>query len=97
MGTDGETFDAYLAEMISNYAMPIMELAFAETILDVWTVVPLPRGVLFLEHANNILQYWSEKGFSSRLTPDDFKQITGLDPAPIIHALRSPTPQAPVL
>lgn len=96
-GTDGETFDAYLAEMISTHAMPIMELAFAETILDVWTVVPLPRGVLFLEHANNILQDWSEKGLSSRLTPDDFKQITGLDPAPIIHALRSPTPQAPVL
>lgn len=96
VGTDGETFDTYLGEMIGNHAMPIIELAFAETILDVWTIVPLPRGVLFLEHANNILQDWGEKGFSSRLTPKDFKQITGLDPAPIIHVIRSPTSQAPV-
>ena len=97
VGTDGETFNTDLAEMISSHAMPIIELAFAETILDVWTVVPLPRGVLFLEHANNILKAWRENGFSGRLTPSDFKQITGLDPAPIIHALRSPTSQAPVL
>ncbi len=90
-GDDGETFDAVLSDLLDRYLMPIIELAFAESILDVWTLVPLPRGVAFLDHASKILQEWEENGVSSRLMPSDFHQITGLDPAPVLLALNSPT------
>jgi hypothetical protein len=95
-GDDGETFDTYLAELMERHALPIIELAFAESILDLWTVIPLPRGIKFLDHANQLLQEWADNGISSRLMPSDFKQITGLDPAPIIQAMQSPTSQTQV-
>ncbi|MBC7515564.1 MAG: hypothetical protein H7237_03875 [Alkalinema sp. FL-bin-369] len=90
-GDDGETFDAYLSNLMDRYLMPIVELAFAESIVDVWTSVPLPRGIAFLDHANKILQGWAENGVSSHLMPSDFQQITGLDPAPVLEALKAPT------
>lgn len=90
-GDDGETFEAYLSDLLDRYPTPIIELAFAESIVDVWTLVPLPRGIAFLDHANTILQEWEENGVSSRLMPLDFHQITGLDPAPVLQALTSPT------
>ena len=92
-GDDGETFDAYLAELMDRHALPIIELAFAESILDLWTVIPLPRGISFLDHAHQILQEWAENGVSSRLMPTDFQQITGLDPTPVIQALQKPASQ----
>lgn len=95
-GDDGETFDAYLAELMERHALPIIELAFAESILDLWTVIPLPRGIKFLDHTSQLLQEWADNGISSRLMPSDFKQITGLDPAPIIQALQLPTSQTQV-
>jgi hypothetical protein len=95
-GNDGETFDAYLAELMDGHDLPIIELAFAESILDLWTVIPLPKGILFLDHVHQLLQEWSDNGVSSRLMPSDFQQITGLDPAPIIQALQRPASQAPV-
>ncbi len=90
-GDDGETFEAYLCDLLDRYPMPIIELAFAESIVDVWTSVPLPRGIAFLDHANKILQEWEENGISSRLMPADFHQITGLDPTPVLQALNAPT------
>ncbi len=71
--------------------MPIIELAFVESIVDVWTSIPLPRGIAFLDHAHRILQEWEENGVSSRLMPTDFHQITGLDPAPVLQALNTST------
>jgi hypothetical protein len=93
-GDDGETFDAYLAELTDRYALPIIELAFAESILDLWTVIPLPRGIEFLDHASQLLQEWDDNGVSCRLMPTDFKQITGLDPAPVLLALQLPASKA---
>jgi hypothetical protein len=96
-GDDGETFEAYLCDLLDRYPMPIIELAFAESIVDVWTSVPLPRGIAFLDHANKILQEWEENGISSRLMPADFHQITGLDPTPVLQALHMVTASAPQL
>jgi hypothetical protein len=91
-GDDIEAFAGYLDELLQTYAMPLIELALAETLLDNWVNVPMRTGILFLQQTHDRLRNWETHSISSSLTPEDFQQITGLDPSPIFGASEFPPP-----
>ncbi|MBW4520577.1 MAG: hypothetical protein KME16_12850 [Scytolyngbya sp. HA4215-MV1] len=82
-GSEVETFDHYLSDLITSYPTPLVELALVETLLDSWLTVPLMRGSAFLKQAHQKLKNWKSQTIVTTLRPDQFHQITGLDPAPI--------------
>ncbi len=91
-GDDVEAFAGYLDELLQTYAMPLIELALAETLVDSWVNVPMQTGILFLQQAHDRLKKWDAHSISSSLTPETFQQITGLDPSPIFGASEFPPP-----
>jgi hypothetical protein len=82
-GSEVEEFNGYLSDLIKHYPTPLIELAFVETLLDHWLTVPLTRGSAFLKQAHQKLKTWESQTIVTTLRPDQFHQITGLDPAPI--------------
>ncbi len=105
-GTDEGAFEHYLADLLHAYPTPLIELALVETLVDCWVRLPLIRGCEFLAIAHDYLQDWedrlhplsSEQPVATTIAPEQFKQITGLDPAPIFgfggRLPRQPDPQA---
>ncbi len=91
-GDDIEAFAGYLDELLQAYALPLIELALAETLVDSWVNVPMPTGILFLQQTHDRLKNWETHSISSSLTPEEFQQITGLDPSPIFGASECPPP-----
>jgi hypothetical protein len=92
-GSDGEMFDDYLEELMQIYPLPLIELAIVETIVNSWLNVPLVKGSLFLTQAHQRLKSWAEsQPIISTLTPEQFQQITGLDPSTVFGA-ELPPPQ----
>lgn len=98
-GHDAEAFEHDLHLLFAHYPSPLIELALVETLVDGWLQVPLLRGGEFLAKAYELLQQWEEQALTrsdpvtrqraSTISPDQFQQITGLDPTPIFGSPRS--------
>ncbi|MGB3515139.1 MAG: hypothetical protein WBA43_01690 [Elainellaceae cyanobacterium] len=82
-GQEPFQFNAYLHDLFDAYQAPLIELALIETLVDCWASVPLVRGTDFLRRAHTMLHSWDEQPIISTLTPEQFSQISGLDPTPV--------------
>jgi hypothetical protein len=86
-------FDDYLEILMATYPWPLIELALVETLIKNWLQIPMVRGYEFLTQVHEHLQSWEEYALlqpesrpcaiASTVTPDQFQQITNLDPGPI--------------
>lgn len=98
-GHDQEAFEQDLQLLFAHYPSPLIELALVETLVDGWLQVPLLRGCEFLAKVFEQLQQWEEQSLlksasvtqqrANTISPDQFQQITGLDPTPIFGSARS--------
>lgn len=95
-GDEGNQFEAYLEELLQTYAYPLVELALVETLIDQWLTVPLKRGVEFLVQTHSKLRVWEHQPIVSTITPEQFQQISGLDPTPIFGTAELP-PISPIV
>lgn len=95
-GSETNPFDAYLEELLEIYSCPLIELALIETLIDNWLSIPLVRGIEFLTQAHNKLKAWETQPIISTITPDQFQQISGLDPTPIFGSAEVP-PACPIV
>ena len=103
-GKDTEAFDQDLHLLLDHYPSPLIELALVQTLVDGWLQVPLLRGCAFLTKAYELLKKWEEQAFlqgdsvtrelTSTISPEQFQQITGLDPAPIFGSASSSASQS---
>jgi hypothetical protein len=73
-------FAVVLEQLIDRYPQALVELALVETLVDFWSVLPLPRGTAFLGPLQDRLERWEIEPIDTRLTPTLFQQITQLDP-----------------
>jgi hypothetical protein len=92
-GNEGSQVDSYIEELFQTYPTPLIELALVETLVDLWVTVPLVRGLAFISLAQKKLQLWEHQPITSTITPAQFQQITGLDPAPIFGSAEFPPPR----
>ena len=105
-GSDAESFDHDLHLLLDHYPSPLIELALVQTLVSGWLQVPLLRGCAFLSKAYELLKQWEEQAFlqgdpvmrelASTISPEQFQQITGLDPTPIFGGDDRSTAQASV-
>jgi hypothetical protein len=86
-----EVFGLRLEALLDQHPAPLIELALVETLADSWVHVPPIKGLVFLEHTQSILNQWQEQPIFSTLTPEQFQQITGLDPAPVFGSNECPS------
>lgn len=106
-GNDIEAFERDLHLLFAHYPSPLIELALVETLVDGWLQVPLLRGCKFLAKVYELLKQWEKQAFlqgdsltrqcATTISPDQFQQITGLDPAPIFGALSASQPSNTLL
>lgn len=89
-GKEADQFGIYLEKLLDLYPLPLIELALIETLVDHWTSIPLVRGLDFLTQAHDRLKAWESQPIFSTITPDQFQQITGLDPSPIFGSAGLP-------
>ncbi|NJR40467.1 MAG: hypothetical protein HC781_18590 [Leptolyngbyaceae cyanobacterium CSU_1_4] len=89
-GDEAVRFDGYLEELLQRYPRPLIELALIETLVDAWLAIPLVRGVSFLIKVHDKLRVWENQPIVSTLTPTQFQQIAGLDPAPVFGSTELP-------
>jgi hypothetical protein len=82
-GEETDAFDHYLQELLSLYPTPLIELSMVEALVDNWLNMPLVKGSSFLEQVHQRLKTWEYHPISSTLTPEQFQQITGLNPQPV--------------
>lgn len=90
---NSQRFDDYLETLLAHYPLPLIELALVETLTHNWLQVPMKRGYEFLAQAHEQLQTWEQYALiaaeaapctiASTITPEQFQQITNLDPSPI--------------
>lgn len=99
-GDEAEAFAKHLQHLLQAYAAPLVELALTETIVANWAKVPIPRGIKFLEQVHTLLKQWEVEAITSTLTPEQFQQVTGLDPSPVFgssglppHSIVQPNPR----
>ncbi|GAB4381613.1 MAG: hypothetical protein Kow00121_40560 [Elainellaceae cyanobacterium] len=95
-GDQAKQFDAYLEELFEIHPSPLIELALVETLIDHWLSVPLLRGIEFLTQAHDKLKTWENQPIVSTITPEQFQQISGLDPTPIFGSAEIP-PACPIV
>jgi hypothetical protein len=93
-GDDAHEFMADLDSLLRRYPMPLIELALAETLVDHWATVPMVRGIDFLKQVHEKLKAWECQPIVSTITPEQFQQITGLDPTPVFGADGIPPTQS---
>lgn len=89
-GRETDPFHAYLDELLQAYPLPLIELAIVETLVDRWVSAPMIKGLPFLAQAHDRLRTWESQPIISTITPDQFQQITGLDPSPIFGSVELP-------
>lgn len=82
-GSEIDDFNQQLDTLLATYPSALVELSLVETLVAVWMRYPPVRGSGFLMQAQGYLRHWKIHPITSRLTPDRFFQITGLDPSPI--------------
>ncbi len=95
---DGDPFrfGALLDELLQIYPAPLIELALIETLVDRWSQIPMVKGFDFLQQAHTCLKTWESQPIVSTIAPEQFQQITGLDPSPIFGPSELP-PACPVV
>lgn len=91
-GNEVTQFNSYLEELLGIYPCPLIELALVETLIDNWLSVPLVRGIEFLTQTHNKLKSWETQPIVSTITPEQFQQISGLDPTPVFGSAEIPPP-----
>jgi hypothetical protein len=91
-GDESDSCTLYLQELLSHYPAPLVELALVESLVDHWLSMPMLRGTKFLAYTHRKLRIWEVDPISSTLTPAQFQQITGLDPAPVFGPQERPSP-----
>ena len=82
-GEETDSFTQALEHLLIRYPTVLIELALVETLVDHWAFPPLPRGQAFLTKVRHRLILWENHPVISTLTPQQFEQITGLNPQPI--------------
>ncbi len=97
---NSQEFENYLEVLMTNYPWPLIELALVETLIHNWLQVPMKRGYEFLAQAHEQLQTWERYALiqteavpcaiASTITPEQFQQITNLDPSPIFGITTMP-------
>ncbi|HEY9623031.1 MAG TPA: hypothetical protein V6C78_21935 [Crinalium sp.] len=92
-GSETSQVEAYLDDLLSVYPSPLIELALIETLVDRWLTIPMVKGVDFLAQAQEKLKTWQSQPIVSTITPEQFQQITGLDPAPVFGSTELPPTQ----
>jgi hypothetical protein len=90
-----DDFEDYLEDLLQVYPSPLIELALVETLVDHWLAVPLVRGFQFLVQTHRKLKSWESQPIASTLTPEQFQQISGLDPSPIFGPSQPPRRPSP--
>ncbi|HEY9641736.1 MAG TPA: hypothetical protein V6C57_14710 [Coleofasciculaceae cyanobacterium] len=95
-GDESNRFDLYLDELLQVYPRPLIELALIETLIDHWLTIPFVRGIEFLAQTHDKLKLWENQPIISTITPEQFKQIAGLDPTPIFGSAELP-PACPIV
>ena len=95
-GDVADHFFAYLENLLQAYPSALIELALIETLVDNWLSVPLLRGLEFLTQAHCKLKTWESQSITSTITPEQFHQITGLDPSPVFGSANLPPAQPTV-
>lgn len=76
-----------LDTLADDYPLSWLELALAEVLVLNWLIVPMPRGLEFLQEVKSRLQQWRRSGVRNLLTPSEFQRITNLDPSPVFSTL----------
>lgn len=82
-GDEPEAFYAYLHRMFHLYPAPLIELALVAVLVNYWLRAPMQKGCQFLALVYEQLSAWEEQPIVSPISPEQFQQITGLDPTPI--------------
>jgi hypothetical protein len=82
-GNDDLDFADYLDDLLQAYPPTQIELALVEVLVDSWQTVPLMRGLPFLERSHQLLRSWESSAIATKISPNHFHLITGLDPTPI--------------
>lgn len=95
-GADSTAFNRALEKWMGIYVASLVELALVETLVDGWLTVPMPRGLHFLHRVQERLHHWENQPIVSTLTPEQFHQITGLDPVPVFGGSGMPLTQIKV-
>ncbi len=81
-----DEFADLLEELLLGYPPPLIELAIVEQLILGWAMLPMPRGMIFLKKVRDRLAIWEEQPIIPKITPNQFQQITGLDPTPVFGA-----------
>ena len=87
---DEKSFWLAIEQLLRQYPAPLIELAIVETLVVSWLTIPLVRGLTFLKQVQQQLYQWESDPITSRVTPEQFQQITGLDASPICGPSRPP-------
>lgn len=74
------------------FPTPAIELALVEVLLGNWLTIPMPRGKAFFDQVQALLLQWQVASVSTTLSPEQFQQITGLDPGPVFGSPELPPP-----
>jgi hypothetical protein len=83
-GEDIDDFEDYLEELLLAYQPPQIERAIVETLVSGWFQLPLVKGIPFIEAVHDRLKAWEvDANMPPTISPAQFQQITGLDPAPV--------------
>lgn len=88
---DSAQVSSYLEELLERYPSALIELALVETLVDHWLTIPMARGWDFFSQVQIKLKIWENQPIISTVTPNQFQQITGLDPTPIFGATELPS------
>lgn len=92
-GDELSPMELYLEELFQSYPTALIELALVETLVDHWLTLPPVKGVAFLTQVHKTLRNWESHPIISTITPNQFKQITGLDPTPVFGSAELPPPR----
>lgn len=89
-GENSAEVETCLESLFQTYPTPLIELALVETLVDGWLNVPLVRGIEFMHRVCDRLKAWESQPIVSTITPEQFQQVTGLDPSPIFGTAELP-------
>lgn len=95
-GDEATACAAYLANLFEQFPLPLIELALVETLIDRWLMLSSSRGLEFFIQTHERLKTWEKQPVISTITPSQFKQVTGLDPAPVFNNPELPPPRSTV-
>jgi hypothetical protein len=78
LASDDSGFRSALDNLLIQHPSALIELAIVDVLVQSWAVVPLVRGLAFLDLVILRLQDWNSGVITSKVTPDLFESITGL-------------------